>query len=33
MILGSRGATPSDASKVKMPDDDEPDDTSKKYFS
>ena len=33
MILGSRGATPSDASKVKMPDDEEPDDTSKKYFS
>jgi hypothetical protein len=33
MILGSRGATPSDAPKVKMPDDDEPDDTSKKYLS
>jgi hypothetical protein len=32
MILGSRGATPSDASKVKIPDDEEPDVPSKKYF-
>jgi hypothetical protein len=32
MILGSMGATPSDASKVKIPDDEEPDVPSKKYF-
>jgi hypothetical protein len=32
MILGSMGATPSDASKVRMPEDEMPDDPSSKYF-
>jgi len=32
MMLNSMGATPSDASKVKMPDEGDPDDPSKKYF-
>src|SRR5947209_1030831 len=31
-ILNSMGATPSDASKVKMPEHEVPDDPSKKYF-
>jgi hypothetical protein len=30
--LGQMGATPADASKVQMPDDDTPDDPSAKYF-
>jgi hypothetical protein len=33
MILGSMGATPSDSSKVKMPDQQEDEDPSKKYFT
>jgi hypothetical protein len=32
MILGQLGATPSDASKVKMPVEEDEDDPSKKYF-
>jgi hypothetical protein len=31
--IGSMGGTPSDASKVSVPDQDEPDDPSAKYFS
>jgi len=31
--LGQMGATPSDASKVRMPDDETPDDPSTKYFA
>jgi hypothetical protein len=33
MILGSMGATPSDASKVRMPEEQDDEDPSKKYFS
>ena len=32
MILSQMGATPSDASKVKMPDDEQPEDPANKYF-
>jgi hypothetical protein len=32
MILGQLGATPSDASKVKMPVEEDEDDPAKKYF-
>jgi hypothetical protein len=32
MMLNSMGATPSDASKISMPEDDAPDDPANKYF-